>query len=29
MNYKWSNVITVSLATLDAHPLGQTITGDW
>lgn len=29
MNYKWSNVITVSQSTLDVHPLGQTITGDW
>ncbi len=29
MNYKWSNVITVSQGTLDVHPLGQTITGDW
>lgn len=29
MGYKWSNVVTVSQATLDAHQLGQTITGDW
>lgn len=29
MNYKWSNVITVSPETLEVHPLGQTITGEW
>jgi hypothetical protein len=29
MGYKWSNVITVSLQTLEAHQLGQTITGEW
>ncbi|MBI5765816.1 hypothetical protein HZA71_01150 [Candidatus Falkowbacteria bacterium] len=29
MNYKWNNVIIVSEETLNIHPLGQTITGDW
>ncbi|MDO8669587.1 MAG: hypothetical protein Q7K65_04815 [Candidatus Buchananbacteria bacterium] len=29
MNYKWNNIKTVSPETLDAHQLGQTITGDW
>lgn len=29
MNYKWNNIIKVSPATLEVHPLGQTVTGDW
>ncbi|MFA5029518.1 MAG: hypothetical protein WC518_02055 [Patescibacteria group bacterium] len=29
MNYKWTNVKTVSKETLEVHELGQTITGDW
>ena len=29
MNYKWNNVMIVSEETLNVHPLGQTITGDW
>jgi len=29
MNYKWDNIKTVNQETLDAHQLGQTITGDW
>lgn len=29
MNYKWTNVQVVTTATLEAHQLGQTITGDW
>ena len=29
MNYKWNNIIKVSQETLEVHPLGQTITGDW
>jgi hypothetical protein len=29
MNYDWDNVISVGQDTLDVHPLGQTITGDW
>ena len=29
MNYEWENIITISEETLDVHPLGQTITGDW
>ena len=29
MNYKWTNIITVSQETLAIHQLGQTITGDW
>jgi len=29
MGYKWANVVTVAQATVDAHQLGQTITGDW
>lgn len=29
MNYQWENIITISEETLNIHPLGQTITGDW
>lgn len=29
MNYDFKNVIVVSQETLDVHPLGQTITGEW
>ncbi len=29
MGYKWNNIKTVSKETLEVHPLGQTITGDW
>ena len=29
MNFKWTNVITVSKATLESHEVGQTITGQW
>ncbi len=29
MNYSWDNIITVSKQTLEVHPLGQTITGQW
>lgn len=29
MSYKWSNIKVVSDQTVEVHPLGQTITGDW
>ncbi|MFA5047658.1 MAG: hypothetical protein WC516_01310 [Patescibacteria group bacterium] len=29
MKYKWKNIKVVSADTLNAHPLGQTITGEW
>ncbi len=29
MNYKWNNVMIVSDETMNVHPIGQTITGDW
>lgn len=29
MNYSWNNITVVSQETLNIHPLGQTITGDW
>lgn len=29
MNYQWKNIVTVSKDTLDVHPTGQMITGDW
>ncbi|HLD28236.1 MAG TPA: hypothetical protein VJB67_01335 [Patescibacteria group bacterium] len=29
MKYDWDNIISIRKDTLDVHPLGQTITGDW
>ncbi|MEK7653493.1 MAG: hypothetical protein AAB358_03370 [Patescibacteria group bacterium] len=29
MRYDWKNIITVAKQTLEVHPLGQTITGEW